>query len=93
MSDSEQPSDTAIVKKLQDVVISLHRAGNTDDLTVKRVRTRAEEALGLPAGLLKGADWKQKSQDAIMEAVVSACDKSKASRIDDTIGKILRRRT
>lgn len=71
MSDTEQSSDTAILKKLQDVVISLHKSGNTADLTVKRVRTRAEEALGLPAGLLKGAEWKQKSQDAIMEAVVS----------------------
>lgn len=72
MSDSEQPSDAAILRKLQDVVISLHKAGNTDDLTVKRVRARAEQALGLLDGLLKGADWKQKSQDAIVEAVVSA---------------------
>lgn len=72
MSDSEQPSDAAILKKLQEVVISLHKAGNTDDLTVKRVRTRAEQALSLPDGLLKGADWKQKSQDAIMKAVVSS---------------------
>ncbi|KAF9696746.1 hypothetical protein EKO04_005361 [Ascochyta lentis] len=73
MSDSEQPSEAAIAKKLQDVVISLHKAGNTDDLTVKRVRTRAEEQLGLPAGFLKAADWKQKSQDAIMEAVDKYC--------------------
>ncbi|KAF3033043.1 hypothetical protein E8E12_004592 [Didymella heteroderae] len=74
MSDSEQPSDAAILQKLQDVVISLHKAGNTDDLTVKRVRTRAEQALGLPDGLLKGADWKQKSQDAIVQAVDKYCD-------------------
>ncbi|KZM21897.1 uncharacterized protein EKO05_0000398 [Ascochyta rabiei] len=73
MSDSEQRSEAAIAKKLQDVVISLHKAGNTDDLTVKRVRTRAEEQLGLPAGFLKAADWKQKSQDAIMEAVDKYC--------------------
>lgn len=72
MSDPDQPSEAAITRKLEDVVISLHKAGNTDDLTVKRVRARAEEQLGLPAGLLKGADWKQKSQDAIMAAVVSA---------------------
>ncbi|KAF1361784.1 hypothetical protein EJ07DRAFT_164274 [Lizonia empirigonia] len=73
MSDSGQPSEAAITQKLQDVVISLHKAGNTDDLTVKRVRARAEEQLGLPAGLLKGADWKQKSQDAIMAAVDKYC--------------------
>lgn len=71
MSDSQVPSDAAIIKQLHDVVISLHKAGNTDDLTVKRVRTRAEEKLGLDAGFLKSSDWKQKSQDAIMEAVVS----------------------
>lgn len=71
MSDNEQPSEAAVLKKLQDVVISLHKAGNTDDLTVKRVRTRAEEALGLPGGLLKSSEWKQKSQDAIKNAVVS----------------------
>ncbi|KAF2631463.1 hypothetical protein BU25DRAFT_454910 [Macroventuria anomochaeta] len=73
MSDTEQPSEAAILKKLQDVVVSLHKSGNTNDLTVKRVRTRAEESLGLPAGLLKGADWKQRSQDAIMEAVDKYC--------------------
>lgn len=71
MSNMEQPTDEAILQKLQDVVISLHRAGNTDDLTVKRVRTRAEQALGLPDGLLKSADWKKRSQDAITKAVVS----------------------
>jgi hypothetical protein len=74
MSGTEQPSDAAILQKLQDIVISLHEAGNDDELTVKRVRTRAEEALDLPDGLLKGADWKQKSQAAIVAAVVSTLD-------------------
>ncbi|KAJ8110758.1 hypothetical protein OPT61_g6485 [Boeremia exigua] len=68
-----EPSESTVLKKLQDVVISLHKAGNTDDLTVKRVRTRAEEALGLPAGFLKGSEWKQKSQDAIVDAVENYC--------------------
>lgn len=72
MSDTELPSEAAILKQLQDVVISLHKAGNADDLTVKRVRTRAEEALSLPEGLLKGSEWKQKSQAAIQDAFVSA---------------------
>ena len=91
MSDSEQPSDAAILQKLQDVVISLHKAGNTDDLTVKRVRTRAEQALGLPDGLLKGADWKQKSQDAIVQAVVSPSCLEHGYLTDNLTGQVLRR--
>lgn len=72
MSDSAIPTDAAIIKQLRDVVISLHKAGNTDDLTVKRVRTRAEQQLDLSAGFLKSSEWKQKSQDVIVEAVVSS---------------------
>lgn len=73
MSDSDQPSEATVRKQLQDIVISLHKAGNTDDLTVKRVRTRAEEALGLEAGFFNSPDWKQKSKDTIVEAVVCSC--------------------
>jgi hypothetical protein len=72
MHDSDQPSEATVRKQLRDVVISLHKAGNTDDLTVKRVRTRAEEALGLEAGFFNKPDWKQKSKDTIVEAVVSS---------------------
>jgi hypothetical protein len=74
MSDSGQPSEATVRKQLQDIVISLHKAGNTDDLTVNRVRTRAEEALGLEAGFFNSSSgWKQKSKDTIKEAVVSSC--------------------
>jgi hypothetical protein len=72
MSDSEAdiPSEASITRALRDVVISIHTSGNSDDLTVKRVRTRAEEELGLPAGFFKNHDWKQKSHELIHEAVV-----------------------
>lgn len=73
MSDSEAgiPSEDAISRKLRDVVITIHQSGNADDLTVKRVRARAEKELGLDAGFFKtDAQWKQKSQDAIVDAVV-----------------------
>ena len=74
MLDSGQPSEATVRKQLQDIVISLHKAGNTDDLTVNRVRTRAEEALGLEAGFFNSSsNWKQKSKDTIKEAVVSSC--------------------
>ena len=73
MSDSETvdiPTEATISRALRDVVISIHKSGNTDDLTVKRVRARAEQQLGLPGGFLKSEDWKQKSQSLIHDAVV-----------------------
>ncbi|KAF2747156.1 hypothetical protein M011DRAFT_468049 [Sporormia fimetaria CBS 119925] len=79
MSDSEggptMPSDASISKSLRNIVIDLYKSGNADDLTVKRVRTRAEEDLDLPAGFLKGDPrWKQKSHDLIHEAVNKYCN-------------------
>jgi hypothetical protein len=75
MSDSEtadRPSDSIIARTLREVVIATHKSGKDEDLTVKRVRAKAEEQLGLSAGYLKtNQNWKQKSQDAILEAVVS----------------------
>jgi hypothetical protein len=74
MSDMEvdRPSDATIAQKLDEVVLAIHEAGNPDDLTVKRVRVRAEKELSLPDGFFKrDSNWKQKSQDAIHDAVVS----------------------
>ncbi|KAH9874135.1 hypothetical protein IAQ61_004764 [Plenodomus lingam] len=77
MSDSDQnlPSEAAIATKLRDIVIAIHKSGNTDDLTVKRVRARAEKELGLDDGFFKtNPVWKQKSQEQIVEAVEKYCD-------------------
>jgi hypothetical protein len=75
MSDSEaadRPSDATISRTLRDVVIATHKSGKDEDLTVKRVRAKVEEQLGLGAGFLKtNQEWKQKSQVTILEAVVS----------------------
>jgi hypothetical protein len=73
MSDSEpgRPSEAVISRKLRDTVIAIHKTGKTDDLTVKRIRTRAEKELGLDVGFFKtDSGWKQKSQEQILEAVV-----------------------
>jgi hypothetical protein len=72
MSDSEAdvPSEAAISRALRDVVVSIHKSGKEDDLTVKRVRTRAEDKLRLPNGFFQHEDWKQKSKELILEAVV-----------------------
>jgi hypothetical protein len=75
MSDSEgaRPSEATITNKLRDIVIAIHKSGKTDDLTVKRVRARAEHELGLDEGFFKtDASWKQKSQKAIVDAVVGS---------------------
>lgn len=74
MSDSEPlPSDAAISQKLQDVVVAIYHSGNNDELTVKRVRKRAESELGLDDGFLKAHSiWKAKSQKVIEDAVVGA---------------------
>lgn len=72
MSDSgpDLPSDAAISNTLRDVVLAIHKSGKHEDLTVKRVRTRAEQELGLADGFFKTHEtWKQKSNDVIVEAV------------------------
>ncbi|KAI8938657.1 hypothetical protein NX059_004527 [Plenodomus lindquistii] len=76
MSDSEGglPSAAVISDKLRHVVIAIHKSGNTDDLTVKRVRARAEKELGLDEGFLKtDSTWKAKSQAEIVDAVDKYC--------------------
>lgn len=73
MSDSERdgPSEAAIASKLRDTVIAIHKSGKDEDLTVKRVRARAEKELGLEEGFFKtNSTWKQKSQELIVDAVV-----------------------
>lgn len=65
------PSEAAISRKLREVVIAIHKTGKAEDLTIKRVRVRAEKELGLEDGFLKkDSVWKQKSNDIIMQAVV-----------------------
>ena len=72
MSDSEVelPSEAAISQKLRDVVLSLHEAGDPDEITLKRVRARAEKELSLPNGFLKSSEWKDKSSSTITAAAV-----------------------
>lgn len=71
-SERERPSEATISNKLRDTVIAIHKSGNAADLTVKRVRARAEKELGLDEGFFKtDSIWKQKSQTEIVDAVVS----------------------
>ncbi len=70
-SDADLPSEATISTKLRDVVIATHKSGNVEELTLKRVRARAEQELGLDAGFFKqDPEWKQKSDVIIKDAFV-----------------------
>lgn len=74
-SDTALPSDAILEKTLRDIV----RKAEVDPITVKRVRTAAEERLGLDAGFFKGHDvWNERSKD-IIEAAFVRCNASTTS--------------
>ena len=67
LSDAAPPSDAVLENTLRDIV----RKAEVDPITVKRVRTAAEERLGLDTGFFKGHDeWNEKSKDIIEAAFV-----------------------
>ncbi|KAI2720599.1 hypothetical protein CBS147332_3839 [Penicillium roqueforti] len=68
------PSHQILEKSLRDQVAAIFKAGNLEELTVKRVRLAAENSLGLTAGYFKTTgDWKARSEDIIKDEVVSLC--------------------
>ncbi|KAF2753737.1 hypothetical protein EJ05DRAFT_170437 [Pseudovirgaria hyperparasitica] len=80
MSDSEDRvsvSDDQIRTALKSAITSIFKAGNHDELTVKRMRAAAESQLGLPAGYLKEGLWKNRSKEFI-EAEVTRQDEQQA---------------
>ncbi|OCL03418.1 hypothetical protein AOQ84DRAFT_149310 [Glonium stellatum] len=73
MSDSDEsmalPSDGKIEQTLRNTVANLFASGKSEEITVKRVRTIAEEKLGLPQDFLKNQDWKARSNAIIHDEV------------------------
>ena len=66
------PSATALEGALRRVVKNVYESGNMEELTVKRVRTAAEEQLGLEEGFFKtDEEWKERSKAFISGEVVS----------------------
>jgi hypothetical protein len=66
-----KPDEETIEFTIRDIVTELFRAGDFENLTVKRVRTQAEENLGLDAGWFKRhAEWKDRSASVIHEEAV-----------------------
>lgn len=75
LPDVAPPSDAVLEKTLRDIV----RKAEVDPITVKRVRTVAEERLGLDTGFFKGhEEWNEKSKD-IIEAAFVRCTVSTTS--------------
>ncbi|KAG9638147.1 hypothetical protein KCU95_g3455, partial [Aureobasidium melanogenum] len=73
LSDTAPPSDAILEKTLRDIV----RKAEVDPITVKRVRTAAEERLGLDAGFFKSHDeWNERSKEIIEDAFNQPSQKS-----------------
>ncbi|THY54675.1 hypothetical protein D6C98_04445 [Aureobasidium pullulans] len=73
LSDVAVPSDAILEKTLRDIV----RKAEVDPITVKRVRTAAEERLGLDAGFFKNHDvWNEQSKEIIEDAFNEPSQKS-----------------
>lgn len=64
------PSETTIVKALKDGVAELYRK-DPDVLTVKYVRNHVAGELGIAPSFFTTPEWKIKSKEMIVDAVVS----------------------
>ena len=66
------PSDSVLEKALRDVVRDTFRRGDHANLTVKRMRTAAEENVGLQHDFFRYNEfWKTRSKEVIEEEAVS----------------------
>lgn len=61
--------EATLTKTIEDIVVLLYQKAQYEDLTVKRVRARAEKQLDLPQNYLKtNPQWKPKSEKLIKNA-------------------------
>lgn len=80
-SDQEQnhtgpsiPPDEAVDNALRNAVTNTFRTGKLEELTVRRMRSAAEGALGLQEGFLRGnAVWKKRSDRVVKGEVEVVC--------------------
>ncbi|CAL5866243.1 uncharacterized protein PFLUO_LOCUS450 [Penicillium psychrofluorescens] len=81
-SEGEQPSvpaDDALEKALREAVAAIFKAGNLEELTVKRVRLTVEKKLGLEEGFFKNTgEWKARSDRVIKDEVEVQDDPTRA---------------
>ena len=71
------PTDSALETGLRDAVRSLY---DDPDLSIKRVRAKAEEDLGLESGFFKGDSWKEKSKEIIEDQFERRDEEQKSSK-------------
>lgn len=65
------PSDDVIETTLRRMVFDVWSTEKFEELTVRRIRGKAEKALGLDEGFFKGDErWKVKSDQIIKDEVV-----------------------
>ena len=65
------PPAAKLEKSLRDAVRTIYKNGNTDDLTVKRIRKAVETNLLLDEDFFKNdQEWKTASKDIIQSEVV-----------------------
>ena len=70
-SHDAAPSNAELEKALRQAVQQIYKAGNLEELTVKRVRKTAEDKLKLKEGFFKAhGNWNKKSKDVIQSEVV-----------------------
>ncbi len=65
------PSEKKIVATLRSATLSIFKA-DKDSLTVRSVRDKAAEILGLDEGFFAADEWKAKSKDTIKSYAVSS---------------------
>ena len=69
--NEQPPSDNAIEETLRGCVAAAFKNGTVHELTVRQIRTEAEEILGLDNRFFKNdSQWKTKSDHIIKEEVV-----------------------
>jgi len=71
------PTDSAVEKSLRDAVRALW---DDPDASVKRVRAKAEENIGVKAGFLKSEEWKERSKEIIQDQFERKEEEQKASK-------------
>ena len=72
LSGDGAPTDATLEQALRNAVQKVYQLGNTEDLTVRRIRKVVEEDLDLQDGFFKNDPiWNTKSKSVIQSEVVS----------------------
>ena len=72
LSGDGAPTDATLEQALRSAVQKVYKLGNTEDLTVRRIRKAVEEDLDLQASFFKNNPvWNTKSKSVIQSEVVS----------------------